>query len=112
MTVGPVLSITAVTACEIVTFTPEITVINAPEGIPVATALIPTRRPVAVVKLKTVSPIFVFADKVEENEHEELVELMVCADVPADSEFAPTITRAVPEETLKADETDLASAMA
>jgi len=95
-----------------VTSKPEITVINAPDGIPVATALIPTSSPVDVVKLKTVSPIFPFAVKVDENEQEEVVALMVCADVPTDPDDVPTITRAVPEFTLRAEDTDLALAAA
>ena len=61
---------------------------------------------------KIVSPLFALADKVDEKEQEDTVSLMMWADVPVDTEFAPTITRAVPEFTLNAAEIERALAAA
>jgi hypothetical protein len=67
---------------------------------------------VAVFTFKTVSPLFALADKVDEKEQEDTVALIVWADVPVDTEFAPTTTRAVPEFTLNAAEIERALAAA
>jgi hypothetical protein len=111
-TVGPVFSITAVKGCEMVTSRTAILVINAPVGIPGFTALIPTSKLAAELTFKIVSPAFAFDDSVVEKEQDEIVLFIACAELPEDAELDPTITKAVPELTLKADESVFALAEA